>query len=81
MKSYTKPVNKREKADEKKSFARTEKMVKPVAKDTNKTRRKIMKPSWQRSLMKKKKLLSIQSKCPHGCDDDHSEREQGLLFL
>ena len=34
------PFNKRETKDDKKAFARTEKSVKPVAKDTNATRRK-----------------------------------------
>lgn len=40
-----KPYNKREEMNKKKAFARTEKTVKPVAKDTNKTRRKMMKPT------------------------------------
>lgn len=31
--------------DKKKAFANTNKTVKPVAKDTNKTRRKIVKPT------------------------------------
>ncbi len=39
------PMNKREVKNEKKAFARTEKSVKPVAKDTNKTRRKMKKPA------------------------------------
>lgn len=39
------PANKREVKNEKKAFANTEKTVKPVAKDTNKTRRKIVKPT------------------------------------
>ena len=34
------PYNKRENADTKKAFKSVEKSVKPVAKDTNKTRRK-----------------------------------------
>lgn len=38
------PFNKREVKNEKKAFARTEKSVKPVAKDTNKTRRDMKKP-------------------------------------
>jgi hypothetical protein len=39
------PYNKRSDAIAKKAFASTEKSVKPVAKDTNKTRRKIVKPT------------------------------------
>jgi len=39
------PANKREVKNEKKAFARTEKTVKEVAKDTNKTRRKMVKPT------------------------------------
>ena len=39
------PANKREVKNEKKAFAKTNKTVKPVAKDTNKTRRKIVKPT------------------------------------
>jgi hypothetical protein len=39
------PFNKRSDMNEKKAFARTEKSVKPVAKDTNKTRRKMVKPT------------------------------------
>lgn len=39
-KDMKKPFDKREKKDNKKSFADTEKEVKAVAKDTNKTRRK-----------------------------------------
>ncbi len=39
-KDMKKPFDKREKADTKKSFSKTEKSVKPVAKDTNMTRRK-----------------------------------------
>lgn len=38
------PFNKRPATNAKKSFARTEKSVKAVAKDTNKTRRKMVKP-------------------------------------
>lgn len=38
------PFDKKEAKNDKKSFARTEKTVKPVAKDTNKTRRKMSKP-------------------------------------
>jgi len=38
------PYNKRETKNAKKAFARTAKGVKPVARDTNKTRRKIVKP-------------------------------------
>lgn len=44
-KDMKKPFDKRERADTKKSFANTEKSVKPVAKDTNKTRRKMVKPT------------------------------------
>jgi hypothetical protein len=40
-----KPYDKRENADAKKSFMKTDKSVKPVAKDTNKTRRKMKKPT------------------------------------
>lgn len=39
------PMNKREDKDAKKAFARTKSIVKPVAKDTNKTRRKMVKPT------------------------------------
>jgi hypothetical protein len=39
------PYNKRETEDDAKAFAKTEKSVKAVAKDTNKTRRKRMKPT------------------------------------
>ncbi len=39
------PYNKREVKNAKKAFARTEKSVKAVAKDTNKTRRKMVKPT------------------------------------
>jgi hypothetical protein len=39
-KDMKKPFDKRENKDKKKSFSNTEKEVKPVAKDTNKTRRK-----------------------------------------
>lgn len=40
-----KAFDKRENKDTKKSFSKTEKSVKPVAKDTNKTRRKQVKPT------------------------------------
>ena len=39
------PFNKREVKDAKKAFARTAKTEKPVAKDTNKTRRRMVKPT------------------------------------
>lgn len=39
------PYNKRSDEVAKKAFKATEKSVKPVAKDTNKTRRKIVKPT------------------------------------
>ena len=39
------PYDKRMKKDDKKAFAATKKTVKPVAKDTNKTRRKMVKPT------------------------------------
>ncbi len=39
------PYNKREEKNAKKSFSKTEKAVKSVAKDTNKTRRKMKKPT------------------------------------
>lgn len=46
MKSIDKsPYNRREEKDTKKAFASTAKSVKPVAKDTNKTRRKVAKPT------------------------------------
>jgi hypothetical protein len=44
-KDMKKPFDKRENTDTKKSFAKTEKSVKPVAKDTNKTRRSMKKPT------------------------------------
>lgn len=43
--SKTIPANKREDKNDKKAFARTSSSVKPVAKDTNKTRRKMVKPT------------------------------------
>lgn len=39
------PFDKREEKNDAKAFAQTENTVKPVAKDTNKTRRKRMKPT------------------------------------
>ena len=39
------PYNMREDKDAGKAFARTKSSVKPVAKDTNKTRRKMVKPT------------------------------------
>ena len=39
------PYNRREEKDDKKAFKVTSKSVKPVAKDTNKTRRKMVKPT------------------------------------
>jgi len=39
------PYNKREMKNDRKAFNKTEKTVKPVAKDTNKTRRKMVKPT------------------------------------
>jgi hypothetical protein len=39
------PYDKREQKDDKKAFSKTEKTIKPVAKDTNKTRRKVKKPT------------------------------------
>lgn len=39
------PYDQREVKNKKKAFAKTKKTVKPVAKDTNKTRRKIVKPT------------------------------------
>ena len=39
------PYNDRNVGNSKKAFASTEKSVKPVAKDTNKTRRKMVKPT------------------------------------
>lgn len=39
------PYNKREVKNERKAMANTNKTVKPVAKDTNKTRRKMKKPT------------------------------------
>jgi hypothetical protein len=40
-----KPYDKREVKNDKKAFARTKKTVDPVAMDTNKTRRKMVKPT------------------------------------
>lgn len=40
-----KPYDEREVKNKKKAFDKTKKTVKPVAKDTNKTRRKIVKPT------------------------------------
>ena len=40
-----KPYDKEYVKDKKKAFSRTEKSVKAVAKDTNKTRRKVVKPT------------------------------------
>lgn len=45
MKSRSTPFVKREDKNASKSFARTDKSVKSVAKDTNKTRRKMVKPT------------------------------------
>lgn len=39
------PYNKREVKNDRKAFSRTDKSVKPVAKDTNKTRRRMIKPT------------------------------------
>lgn len=44
MKGKAVPYDKREVKDKKKAFAKTAKAVKPVAKDTNKMRRKMPKP-------------------------------------
>ena len=44
-KAMKKPFDKREDKDKKKSFSKTEKSVKAVAKDTNKTRRRMVKPT------------------------------------
>ena len=44
-KSMESPYNKRERKDDKKAYKAVEKSVKPVAKDTNKTRRKMEKPT------------------------------------
>ena len=40
-----KPFDRREETAKKKAFAKTSSDVKPVAKDTNKTRRKMVKPT------------------------------------
>ncbi len=46
MKSkMTRPYDIRESKDRKKAYVNTNKTVKPVAKDTNKTRRKTSKPT------------------------------------
>ncbi len=45
MKGRAKPYDKREQKDMKKAMGKSEKTVKPVAKDTNKTRRKMVKPT------------------------------------
>lgn len=39
------PYNEREVKDDKRAMASTKKSTKPVAKDTNKTRRKVVKPT------------------------------------
>lgn len=39
------PLNRREDKETKQAFAKTKRTVKPVAKDTNKTRRDFKKPS------------------------------------
>jgi hypothetical protein len=44
-KSKAVPFDAREEMDRKKAFAHTKGSVKPVAKDTNKTRRKMVKPT------------------------------------
>lgn len=46
------PYNKREDMIEKTSVKATSKSVKPVAKDTNKTRRKIVKPGILKTIRK-----------------------------
>lgn len=45
MKGKVNPYNKREDKDSKKAFAKTEKSVASVAKDTNKTKRNMKKPT------------------------------------
>lgn len=45
MKQKVKPYDQLEVKNEKKAFSKTKKTVKPVAKDTNKTRRKMVKPT------------------------------------
>lgn len=45
MKKKVVPYDKREVKNKDKAVAKTEKAVAPVAKDTNKTRRKIKKPT------------------------------------
>lgn len=52
------PYNKRESGDSKKAFASTKKTVKPVAKDTNKTRRKMVKPTKGAGIIKRVKPIS-----------------------
>lgn len=49
------PYNEREEKDNKKAFASTEKGVKPVVKDTNKTRRKDTLLPLKNAVKKKKK--------------------------
>jgi len=44
------PFYKRETKNMKKAVAKTERTVKPVAKDTNKTRRKVVKPTCRPNL-------------------------------
>lgn len=45
MKGKAVPYDKREVKDKKKAFSKTAKTVKAVAKDTNKTRRNMVKPT------------------------------------
>ncbi len=48
------PYDKREDKDMKKAFTNTKRGEKPVAKDTNKTRRKMVKPTKKPTIMRGK---------------------------
>ena len=48
------PYNKRPARNVKKAYANTKKTVAPVAKDTNKTRRKMVKPTKKPTIMRGK---------------------------
>lgn len=52
--SKVNPFDKRKNKNEKKAHAITEKSVKAVAKDTNKTRRKMIKPTKKATIVKGK---------------------------
>lgn len=56
------PYNKRAEKDTKKAFKAVGKSVKPVADDTNKTRRKIVKPTAQGKKIPKKSIPKTKMK-------------------